>query len=206
MSTPDRSATVRAFYAAHPGFFTADRHDENRRRSLPDIIAHLESVHPTDRGRWGVLVKHDRNDKVPCDVIVWKDTLQSVDIMDATGGIWGPHDGTIRDGGDWHWAPADVVDAVNGEERALRPPPYATPGPINGDDDEETSTVDLAPLVAKIDTLTADVAALRDKIQQLLDRPAPAVTVPDIQFPRYEGSVSLGPLGNQAIVLHPKSD
>jgi hypothetical protein len=206
MSTPDRSATVRAFYAAHPGFFTADRHDENRRRSLPDIIAHLESVHPTDRGRWGVLVKHDRNDKVPCDVIVWKDTLQSVDIMDATGGIWGPHDGTIRDGGDWHWAPADVVDAVNGEERALHPPPYATPGPINGDDDEETSTVDLAPLVAKIDTLTADVAALRDKIQQLLDRPAPAVTVPDIQFPRYEGSVSLGPLGNQAIVLHPKSD
>jgi hypothetical protein len=127
--------------------------------------------------------------------------------MDATGGMWGPHNGTIRDGGDWHWAPADVVDAVNGEERALRPPPYngGTPGPSNGGG-PETPTVDLAPLVAKIDALTADVAALKDKIQQLLDRPAPAIPVPDVQFPRYEGSLSLGPLGNQSIVLHPKSD
>jgi hypothetical protein len=28
---------------------------------------------------------------------------------------------------------------------------------------------------------------------------------PLIQFPRYEGTLSLGPLGNQSIVLHPKS-
>ena len=207
MNTPDRSATVRAFYAGHPEHFTVDRHDENRRRSLPALVAHLEAQHPTDRGRWGVLVKHDRNDKVPCDVIVWKDTLQSVDIMDATGGMWGPHNGSIRDGGDWHWAPADVVDPT-GEERALRPPPYdnATPEPVNGHDDQGTPAVDLAPLVARIDALAADVAALRDKIQQLLDRPAPAANVPDVQFPRYEGSLSLGPLGNQSIVLHPKAN
>ena len=96
MNTPDRSATVRTFYASHPEHFTAERHDENRRKSLPALIAHLEAVNPGDRGKWGVLVKHDRNDKVPCDVIVWKDTLQSVDIMDATGGMWGPHNGTIR--------------------------------------------------------------------------------------------------------------
>ena len=96
MNAPDRSATVRAFYAAHPEHFTADRHDENRRRSLPALIAHLEATHPSDRGKWGVLVKTDRNNKVPCDVIVWKDTDQSIDIMDSQGGLWAPHDGTIQ--------------------------------------------------------------------------------------------------------------
>jgi hypothetical protein len=207
MNTPDRSATVRAFYASHPEHFTADRHDENRRKSLPALIAHLDAVNPGDRGKWGVLVKHDRNDKVPCDVIVWKDTLQSVDIMDATGGIWGPHDGTIRDGGDWHWAPASVVDPT-GEERALQGPPFdgATPGPTPEPEPPRPPTIDLTPLSAKLDALSAEVAALRELVQQLLDRPAPPAAVPEIAFPRYEGSVSLGPLGHQSIVLRPKSD
>ena len=120
MNVPDRSATVRAFYAAHPEHFTADRHDENRRRSLPALIAHLEATHPSDRGKWGVLVKTDRNNKVPCDVIVWKDTEQSIDIMDSQGGLWVPHDGTIHTaGGDaWFWAPASVVDPRRGTRAA----------------------------------------------------------------------------------------
>jgi len=207
MNTPDRSATVRAFYASHPEHFTADRHDENRRKSLPALIAHLEAVNPGDRGKWGVLVKHDRNDKVPCDVIVWKDTLQSVDIMDATGGIWAPHDGTIRDGGDWLWAPASVVDPT-GEERALQGPPFdgPTPEPTPEPEPPRPAPIDLTPLSTKLDALSAEVAALRELVQQLLDRPAPPVPVPEIAFPRYEGSVSLGPLGHQSIVLRPKSD
>ena len=211
MNTPDRSATVRAFYASHPEHFTAERHDENRRKSLPALIAHLEAVNPGDRGKWGVLVKHDRNDKVPCDVIVWKDTLQSVDIMDATGGIWGPHNGTIRDGGDWHWAPPSVVDPT-GEERALQGPPFdgatggGTPGPTPEPEQPPPATIDLTPLSAKLDAVSADVAALRELVQHLLDRPAPPVALPEIAFPRYEGSVSLGPLGHQSIVLRPKPD
>jgi hypothetical protein len=215
MNAPDRSATVRAFYAAHPEHFTADRHDENRRRSLPALIAHLEATHPPDRGKWGVLVKTDRNNKVPCDVIVWKDTDQSIDIMDSQGGLWAPHDGTIHlAGGDaWFWAPASVVDP-NGEEPALHGPPFDTGGATEpsgevagGTATSAPAAVDLAPMTAKLDALSADVAALRGLVQQLLDRPAPsAAAAPDISFPRYEGSVSLGPLGNQAIVLRPKSD
>jgi hypothetical protein len=215
MNAPDRSATVRAFYAAHPEHFTADRHDENRRRSLPALIAHLEATHPSDRGKWGVLVKTDRNNKVPCDVIVWKDTDQSIDIMDSQGGLWAPHDGNIHVGGGdaWFWAPASVVDPT-GEERALQGPPFdaggvteVTGGVGGGTGPAAPAAVDLAPLTAKIDALSGDVAALRALVQQLLDRPAPsAVAAPDISFPRYEGSVSLGPLGNQAIVLRPKSD
>jgi hypothetical protein len=207
MNAPDRSATVRAFYASHPEHFTTERHDEDRRKSLPALIAHLETVNPGDRGKWGVLVKTDRNNKIPCDVIVWKDTGDHFDIMDSQGGMWGAHGPiSVNGGGAWFWAPASDVDP-NGEERALQGPPFegGTP-PIVEPEPTPSPTIDLTPLSAKLDALSADVAALRGLVQQLLDRPAAPVAVPEIAFPRYEGSVSLGPLGNQAIVLRPKSD
>jgi hypothetical protein len=207
MNAPDRSAAVLAYYASHPEHFTADRHDENRRRSLPALIAHLETVSPADRGRWGVLVKTDRNNKIPCDVIVWKDTGEHFDIMTSTGGMWASHGPiSVNGGGAWFWAPASVVDA-NGEERALQGPPFdgGTP-PIPEPEPAPTRAIDLTPLLAKVDALSADVVALRDLVQQLLDRPAPAVTVPPIEFPSYEGMLRLGPLGNQTVTLRPKPD
>ena len=208
MNAPDRSATVRAFYAAHPEHFTADRHDENRRRSLPALIAHLEATYPSDRGKWGVLVKTDRNNKIPCDVLVWNDTGEHFDVMDGHGGMWDPHGPiSVNGGGAWFWAPASVVDP-KGEERSLQDPPFDTPGGAGGGTGEGGSgLVDLAPLAAKLDMLAADLAALRGLVQQLLDRPVPsAPAAPEISFPRYEGSVSLGPLGSQPIVLRPRSD
>jgi len=208
MNAPDRSATVRAFYAAHPEHFTAERHDENRRRSLPALIAHLEATHPTDRGKWGVLVKTDRNNKIPCDVIVWSDTGEHFDVMDSQGGMWDPHGPiSVNGAGAWFWAPPSVVDP-NGEERSRQDPPFDAPGePGGAAGGGEAATVDLAPLVAKVDALAADVAALQGLLQQLLDRPVPSAPVaPEVHFPRYEGSVSLGPLGHQTIVLTPRSN
>ena len=207
MNAPDRSATVRAFYAVHPEHFTADRHDENRRRSLPALIAHLEATHPTDRGKWGVLVKTDRNNKIPCDVLVWRDTGEHFDVMDSHGGMWDPHGPiSVNGAGAWFWAPTSVVDPA-GEERSLQDPPFDTPGDAGGNGAGRSGTVDLEPLAAKLDALAADVAVLRAVIQQLLDRPTSAVpAAPEIRFPRYEGSVSLGPLGHQTIILTPKSD
>jgi hypothetical protein len=203
MNAPDRSGTVRAFYASHPEHFTADRHDENRRRSLPSLIAHLDDTHPGDRGKWGVLVKTDRNLKIPCDVLVWKDTGEHFDVMDSQGGMWNPHGPiSVNGGGAWFWAPPSVVDPA-GEERALRPPPYDDAGP---NPNPSPTPADLGALTAKVDALASDIAALRNLIQQLLDRPAPSVAVPEISFPRYEGTVSLGPLGNQAVVLNPRAE
>jgi hypothetical protein len=211
MNAPDRSATVRAFYASHPEYFTVDRHDENRRRSLPALIAHLDATHPGDGGRWGVLVKTDRNNKIPCDVLVWHDTGEHFDVMDSQGGTWSPHGPIhVNAGGHgiWFWAPPSVVDPA-GEERALRPPPYESPAgpiPIPIPDPNPSVIVDLRPLTEKVDALGADVTALRALIQQLMDRTPPPVAVPEIKFPRYEGTVSLGPLGNQAVVLNPKPE
>src|SRR5688572_24748806 len=175
MDAPDRSATVRAFYASHPEHFTVDRHDENRRRSLPALIDHLDATHPADRGKWGVLVKTDRNLKIPCDVLVWKDTGEHFDVMDSQGGMWNPHGPiSVNGGGAWFWAPPSVVDP-SGEERALQPPPYddapfPDPIPIPPTPIPPTPT-ELGPLMAKVDALAADVAAIRQMMQQLLDRP-----------------------------------
>jgi hypothetical protein len=163
-------------------------------------------MHPSDRGKWGVLVKTDRNNKIPCDVIVWSDTGEHFDIMDSQGGMWDPHGPiSVNGAGAWFWAPRSAVDP-NGEERSLQDPPFDAPAePGGGTGGGRSSAVDLAPLVAKVDALAADVVALRGLVQELLDRP-PAPPAPTITFPRYEGSVSLGPLGHQAIVLTPKSD
>lgn len=194
MNSPDRSSTVRAFYAEHPEYFQAERHDETRRASLPALIAHLEATHPSDRGQWGVLVKTDRNNKIPCDVLVWRDTLDHFDVCDSSQGIWIGH-GSIRiNGGDaWFWAPASVVDP-GGEERALQAPPYdvpSAPGP--------TPPPAPPPAPADLDALrdemrglhdsmatsfaaqTGEIAALQALVQQLIDRP---VVPPDVKVPK----------------------
>ena len=131
-SMPDRSSTVIGFYQTHPEYFVVDdppgAHDSVRRQSLPALITWLHHVHPEDRDQWGVLVKEDRNLKIPCDVIVWAPTLEHVDISKADGGMWDPHDSIRVNGGDaWHWAPASVV-AFDGRERATTAPPYPLPG------------------------------------------------------------------------------
>lgn len=208
MNMPDRSADVRFFYANHPEYFTAERHDENRRRSLPAVIEYLEG-HPADAGKWGVLVKTDRNNKIPCDVLVWRDTLEHVDIMDSQGGIWGPHgpiDVNAGGPGIWFWAPASVVDPT-GEERALQGPPYDGGQDAHGEPQEPSPPpVDLTPILARLDAHAADLAALRGLLQQLLDRPAPPVVVPPIAFPVYAGDVRAGWLGTFKAELHPRVD
>ena len=169
---PDRGATVKRFYADHPDYFVPDdppgRHDNRRRQSLPALIDAIEIAHPTDHGLWGVLVKPDRNLKVPCDVLVWKPTLQSVDVCDSAGGIWAPHAGSIRDaGGDWQWAPWSVVNIETGDERALTPPPYegaSQPQP------QPTPAPTPAPDDRLVQTLIEHLAAIRGVQEQLLTR------------------------------------
>lgn len=132
---PDRSAAVKRFYDLRPGYFVPDmplgHHDDQRRQSLPVLIAYLEVEHPEDESLWGVLVKANQNLKIPCDIIVWAPTLEHVDISTSSGGSWEPH-GPITNASDqWHWAPSVVVD-LSGHERALAAPPYPMPTPLGG--------------------------------------------------------------------------
>ena len=66
--------------------------------------------------------------------------------------------------------------------------------------------VDLRPVLAKLDAQSAEIAALRGMIQQLIDRPVPTITVPPVTFPSYEGDVAIRPLATGRVTLHPKFD
>jgi hypothetical protein len=172
----------------------------------------LHTVHPEDADQWGVLVKTDRNNKIPCDVLVWLGDQNHVDVCDSQGGIWIPHGNiAINGGGRWSWAPADVVDP-NGEERALYGPPYAlpdvpapqpnpgTPSPDSGGPSPEMFEAIKAALLS----VDARVAALQDQVSGLaavvsaLSRQGPAT------FPDYEGDVAIKYLGTGRAYLRPK--
>ena len=66
--------------------------------------------------------------------------------------------------------------------------------------------VDLGPVLAKLDAQMAEIAVLRGMVQQLLDKPAPEITVPPVAFPVYEGDVAIRPLATGRVTLHPKTD
>jgi hypothetical protein len=207
---PDRSSTVRSYYLQHPEWFTAERHDENRRRSLPHLIETLHTVHPEDADQWGVLVKTDRNNKIPCDVLVWLGDQNHVDVCDSQGGIWIPHGNiAINGGGRWTWAPPSVVDPT-GEERALFTPPYnvptipapvpvpepGTPVPIPG----TSPSVDLGPVLAELAALQQQVSGLAAVISSLVRQPVST-------FPAYRGAIELPGWmgGNRPIALKPEA-
>ena len=83
---PDRSVEVDAIVAANPGYFT----DDDSRRDLLGIIAReLNSTLPADGNNWGLLIKNDRTPPfVPVDTLVWLPTLEHVDVLSGSGGIW----------------------------------------------------------------------------------------------------------------------
>jgi hypothetical protein len=87
--------------------------------------------------------------------------------------------------------PCQPVDHLDG------PTPNPTPRP---------TPVDLGPVMAKLDAQAAEIAALRGMVQQLLDKPAPVITVPPVSFPVYEGDVVIRPLATGRVTLHPKDE
>jgi len=93
--------------------------------------------------------------------------------------------------------PCQPIDHLNG---------IPTPGPNPNPNPGPVTSVDLRPVLAKLDAQSAEIAALRGMVQQLLDKPAPEITVPPIAFPVYEGDVAIRPLATGRVTLHPKTD
>lgn len=140
MNAPDRSNEVRELVAAHPEIFTAERHDEHRRRFLPTICATLNDVERLTGNpeEWGVLVKRDRTPWViPADVIVWRLTGEHFDVMTGTGAAWQPR-GPIQDQSDeWRWADASVVAPDGSSTPIVRTQPPLPESPALPQVDEQ---------------------------------------------------------------------
>lgn len=104
---PDRSAQIPAIVAANIGLLDGN---DNHKRDLCGIIARALNVNnPGDGNNWGLLEKTDRVPPfVATDILVWKPTLDHVDVLTDTGATWSP-DGIITNPA-WLWK-----DPGNGE-------------------------------------------------------------------------------------------
>lgn len=133
MNAPDRSAEVRAICEAHPEVFKGegDDFDRNRRRFLPFLCAQLNLLEhgpASERESWGVLVKMDRRPpKIPCDVLVWKETGEHFDCFAGRGAGWNPY-GPLPSP-EWRWLSAQYVNPTGSEEPLAEPLPGEVPPP-----------------------------------------------------------------------------
>ncbi len=87
---PDRSADVAMICAAHPESFPPGELNDPARLKLlvGTMVPTINAAHPEDGDNWGVLTKTDQGHKVPCDIIVWRPTMTTVDVMTGTGASW----------------------------------------------------------------------------------------------------------------------
>ena len=90
---PNRAADVDAICRAHPEAFPpGDANDPARLKLLTEtMVPTINADHPEDGGNWGVLTKTDQNNKVPCDVMVWRPGTVTIDVMTGTGASWDVH-------------------------------------------------------------------------------------------------------------------
>jgi hypothetical protein len=96
MGMPNRSGEVKAIAARYPQAFGPPDNtlDARRRLLIPIIVRELNKV---DADRWFLLNRLDRQDDDPkpgrltSDVIVWGPTKEHVDVLSASGAMWGEH-------------------------------------------------------------------------------------------------------------------
>ena len=157
MNAPNRSNEIRTLCAQHPEAFgpPADTNDARRLVLLQTVI--IPFLNQIDDGRWGVLVKTNQGGKIPCDIIAWKETLEIFDVMTGTGASWIPV-GRSTDPA-WQW------EAVGAPSPAPAPP---------------SSSVDVAPMLARLNALEQTVNALSNHLmiveseaEEALHRPLP---------------------------------
>lgn len=101
MNAPDRTAEVITVSNQHPEAFGEPTETNDERRLHLLLTTLIPELNKIDDNKWGALRKDDQGGKIPCDIIVWKDTLEHFDIFTRTGGSWQPR-GVVTNV-NWHW-------------------------------------------------------------------------------------------------------
>lgn len=140
MAMPNRSKEVKAITAKYPqAFGPPDATLDARRRLLIPIVA--RELNKVDDDQWFLLNRLDRQDNDPkpgrltSDVIVWGPTKEHVDVLSASGAMWGEHP-SITDR-EWrlehasNWPSWDDVNPQPSPD--LRPDPDTPPIPLPAD-------------------------------------------------------------------------
>ena len=140
MPIPNRSNQVKAIAAKYPQSFGDDTPeqaktlDARRRLLMPIIVRELNKL---DDNNWFLLNRLDRNDEDPkpgrltSDVIVWGPTKEHVDVLSASGAMWGEQPAiTDREWKLEHWSNWPSWDDVNPQPSPdLMPNPETQPIP-----------------------------------------------------------------------------
>ena len=140
MAMPNRSKEVKAIAAKYPqAFGPPDATIDARRRLLIPII--VRELNKLDGDQWFLLNRLDRQDDDPkpgrltSDVIVWGPTKEHVDVLSASGTMWGEHP-PITDR-EWrlehpsNWPSWDDVNPPPSPN--LKPDPAPQPAPLPAD-------------------------------------------------------------------------
>ncbi len=169
IEAPDRSGTVAWVCEQHPEAFgsPAETNDARRLDLLQEIIIPLLNGADFDWGSWGVLVKDDQGGKIPCDIIVWRPTLEHFDIMTGTGACWIPR-GRV-DNPHWRW---QAVESPQ-ESAPAGPSEPSLPAPTSN----ETITNCTTQIIAAIERLRDDVKEVNKTLNNMrhgVERSVPA--------------------------------
>jgi hypothetical protein len=129
MSMPNRSKEVKEICARYPqAFGPPDATVDKRRRLLIPIIC--RELNTVDGDNWFLLNRLDRNDDDPrpgrltSDVLVWKPTKEHVDVLSASGGMWGVHPAIT----DRQWLLDKWSDWPSWDDVSPTPTPVPVPG------------------------------------------------------------------------------
>ena len=148
MAMPNRSKEVKAIAAKYlQAFGPPDSSIDARRRLLIPII--VRELNKLDADQWFLLNRLDRQDDDPkpgrltSDVIVWGPTKEHVDVLSASGAMWGEHP-AITDR-EWklehasNWPSWDDVNPPPGPD--LPPDPDTQPVPVPQDLEEKLNRI-----------------------------------------------------------------
>lgn len=173
MSAPDRSQWVKnitEIQASLP-FPSEEARREFLLTSLIPALNRMETL-----GEWGYLVKLDKGNHIPADVIVWKETLEHFDVLTDKGPMWKAH-GPIRSS--WRFGQSGVNPPA--------PPVPHTPTPEN--------TTPSGPGQTAGNELVSRVMALQEQVRVLTESSNNAIAsftvafeaLKNRPFPTYRG-------------------
>lgn len=167
-SLPNRSTEVASLVTGkYAGQLNGQ--EDRRREVLSQVCGDLNLI---DGGRWGLLIKSDRNPPfIPSDILVWAPTREHVDVLTDSGPAWIVHEAIPSQ---WNWQVCPTAGPVVGVLPVVTP--GQPPAPIFSNEALQR-IITIEQVVAEIRQQNAiDHAAIRADIAEAKTTVKDAVT------------------------------
>lgn len=156
MEAPNRRGEVGAIIEPFLPFPPGENNDPYRLQLLLEHI--IPGLNKLDEGKWGYLTKTDQSNKIPCDILVWKDTNETIDCLTGISVFWdnqGPNTNPA-----WIWTAVSSDTPIPVPE----PIPPVNDGPSNQD------------IMNAITDLKAEVLAVHKRLDEVVENAKTSLT------------------------------